>query len=167
VTAGINVEGGSTGATVANNISVQNGIDSPRTESNIRVDASSIAGSSLDYDVVHVEGRQDVLLIWNSVAYRSLSALQAKTAQELHGIDADPRWQDRTVGNFHLTAGSRAIDSGTSSVRSQPAMDIERTTRTDDPATPNSGSGPRVYDDRGAFEYRPRVGSLATRPPAP
>jgi parallel beta-helix repeat protein len=38
VTAGINVEGGSTGATIRNSISVDNGIASPRTRSNIRVD---------------------------------------------------------------------------------------------------------------------------------
>jgi parallel beta-helix repeat protein len=48
VTAGINVEGGSTDATVANNISVDNGVDSPRTDSNIRVDAASVRGTSLE-----------------------------------------------------------------------------------------------------------------------
>ena len=37
-TAGINVEGNSTGATLANNISVDNGINSPRTHSNIRIE---------------------------------------------------------------------------------------------------------------------------------
>src|SRR6266545_2233459 len=37
VTAGINVEGSSTGATVENHISVDNGINSPRTHSDIRV----------------------------------------------------------------------------------------------------------------------------------
>lgn len=153
VTAGINVEGGSIGATIANNISVQNGINSPRTSSNIRVDAASVPGSSLDYDIAYVDGGQDVLLIWNSVPYRSLAALQAK-GQELHGIDADPRWKDSTHGNFHLTQRSPAIDSATSGVRSQPKRDINRTRRTDDPATPNTGAGPRLYDDRGAFEYR-------------
>src|SRR5436189_5155533 len=47
VTAGINIEGGSTGAMVANNISVQNGVDSPRTASNIRVDAASVPADAL------------------------------------------------------------------------------------------------------------------------
>jgi parallel beta-helix repeat protein len=155
VTAGVNLEGGAVGATVANNISVQNGVASPRTASNIRVDTSSVSGTSLDYDVVSIDRGQDVLLIWNSVSYTSLAAFRATTGQETHGINADPKWTDRAGGNFHLTAQSPAIDSASSDVRNQPMTDINRTRRTDDPATPNTGIGPRLYDDRGAFEYRP------------
>ena len=158
VTAGIDVEGGSTGARVANNISVQNGVHSPRTASNIRVDAASVPGTSVNYDVVHVDGDREVLLIWNSVGYRSLAKFQLLTGQELHGVDVAPRWKDRAAGNFHLTARSPAIDSATSAVRRQPRADINGTRRTDDPATPNTGVGPRLYDDRGAFEYRPPRG---------
>jgi parallel beta-helix repeat protein len=156
VTAGINFEGGSIGATVANNISVQNGVNSPRTASNIRVDAASVPGTSVDYDLVHVDGDGDLLLIWNSKGYRSLAEFQLRTGQELHGFDVDPRWKDRAAGNFHLAPRSPAIDSATSAVRRQPRADIDGTRRTDDPATPNTGVGPRLYDDRGAFEYRPR-----------
>ena len=156
VTAGINVEGGSTGATVANNISVQNGVDSPRTASNIRIDAASVPGTSVDYDLVHVDGGRELLLTWNSVGYNSLALFQLTTGQELHGLDVDPRWKDRAAGNFHLAAQSPAIDSATSAVRRQPRADINGKRRIDDPATPNTGVGPRLYDDRGAFEYRPR-----------
>jgi parallel beta-helix repeat protein len=157
LTAGINVEGGSTGVTVANNISAGNAIDSPRTDSNIRVDAASVPGTSIDYDLVYLSGGQR-FLIWNSVAYQSLAALQAATGQELHGIEGDPKWRDKTAGNFHLAARSPAIDSANSSVRGQPRADIQGTRRTDDPATPNTGVGPRRYDDRGAFEFRPTRG---------
>jgi parallel beta-helix repeat protein len=152
LTAGINVEGGSTYATVANNISVENGIDSPRTASNIRVDAASVLGTSFDYDVVHVDGG-DPLLIWNSVAYRSLTAFTAATGQELHGIEADPLWRNRAAGDFRLAPRSPAIDSASSRVRDQPRADINGRHRTDDIATPNTGVGPRQYDDRGAFEF--------------
>jgi parallel beta-helix repeat protein len=155
VTAGINVEGGSTGATVANNISVQNGVGSPRSTSNIRVDAASVSGTSLDYDLVHVDGGGQLLLIWNSVAYSSLEVFKLTTGQELHGVDADPKWEGAGAGNFHLEPHSPAIDSATSAIRKQPKADINGTRRTDDPATPNTGVGPRLYDDRGAFEYRP------------
>ena len=155
VTAGINLEGGSTGATVTNNISVQNGVDSPRTPSNIRVDAASVRGTSLDYDLVHVDGRGELLLIWNSVGYSSLAMFKLATGQERHGLEMAPRWKDRAVGNFHLAARSPAIDSATSAARRQPRADINGTPRADDPATPNTGVGPRLYDDRGAFEYRP------------
>jgi parallel beta-helix repeat protein len=155
VTAGINIEEGSTGATIANNISVQNGVDSPRTASNIRVDEASVRGTSLDYDLVHVDGGRNLLLTWNSVGYSSLAMFELATGQELHGLDVAPRWKDRAADNFHLAARSPAIDSATSAVRRQPRADINGTRRTDDPATPNTGVGPRLYDDRGALEYRP------------
>src|SRR5206468_1173723 len=54
VTAGINVEGGSTGATVENNISVDNGIKSPRTHSDIRIEHGSTAGTTVDYNLVYL-----------------------------------------------------------------------------------------------------------------
>jgi hypothetical protein len=94
-------------------------------------------------------------LIWNSVAYSSLEVFKLTTGQELHGVDADPKWEGAGAGNFHLEPHSPAIDSATSAIRKQPKADINGTRRTDDPATPNTGVGPRLYDDRGAFEYRP------------
>ena len=51
VTAGINVEGTLDGRTIANNISVDNGIASPRTHSNIRVESGSTSGTTMDYDL--------------------------------------------------------------------------------------------------------------------
>jgi parallel beta-helix repeat protein len=158
VTAGINVEGGSTNATVANNISVDNGVDSPRTDSNIRVDAASVRGTSLDYDLLDLDGGES-LLVWDSIGYRSLAAFQAATGQELHGLEADPQWKNGAIGNFQLAARSPAIDSASSRFRSQPRADINGTRRTDDPVTPNTGVGPRQYDDRGAFEFHTTVGS--------
>ena len=37
---------------LANNVSVDNGINSPRTVGNLRVDSTSITGATLDYDLV-------------------------------------------------------------------------------------------------------------------
>ena len=36
---------------------------------------------------------------------------------------------------------------------------MKRRARFDDPAIPNTGTGPRTYDDRGSFEFRPNVHS--------
>ena len=47
VAAGINLEGGSTGGQVFNNISVDNGVGSPRTKSDIRVDPTSTTGATV------------------------------------------------------------------------------------------------------------------------
>lgn len=162
VTAGINVEQSSTGATIANNISVDNGINSPRTHGDIRVESGSTSGTTMDYDLVNLSAA-DVLLIWSSVSYSSLSSFQSATGQEAHGIQADPSWKSAVTGDFHLTAGSPAIDSANSGVSGQPSADIDGNPRVDDPRTPNTGAGPRLYDDRGAYEFglAPNVAPLA------
>lgn len=169
VTAGINVEGTSTGATVENNISVDNGIKSPRTHSDIRIENGSTAGTTVDYNLVYLTV-PDTVEIWDSVSYSSLAAYQAATGQEAHGIFADPRWFDPANGDFRLRPGSPAIDSANSGVSGQPAFDVLGVPRVDDPATPNTGVGPRSYDDRGAYEYQPGASSppnaaLSVNPP--
>jgi parallel beta-helix repeat protein len=157
VTAGINVEGTSTGATLANNISLDNGIKSPRTHSNIRIERGSTAGTTLDYDLVFLT-TPDTMLIWDSTSYSSLAAFQAASGQEAHGIQADPGWESPATGDFHLTAGSPAIDSANSGASGQPSADVEGNPRIDDPSTANTGAGPRAYDDRGAYELQPGTG---------
>ncbi|MFL5925861.1 MAG: right-handed parallel beta-helix repeat-containing protein, partial [Gaiellaceae bacterium] len=155
VTAGINVEGTST-ATITNNISVDNGVASPRTHSDIRVDVGSTDGTTLDYNEVYLT-TPDMLFIWGSSSYTTLSAFQAATGQEAHGIQASPRWSDTANGDFHLTAGSPAIDSADSSAPGQTAADVEGYARVDDPVTVDSGVGVRSFDDRGAYEYHAPV----------
>jgi parallel beta-helix repeat protein len=160
VTAGINVEGGSTGTRLENNIAVDNGIKSPRTHSDIRVEKGSTDGTTLDYDLVYLSSA-DTLLIWNSVSYTSLSAFQAASGQEAHGLQVDPHWTDPINGDFHLLAGSPGIDSADSGAPAQPPLDIERKPRVDDPATPNTGTGPLPYVDRGAYEYQAAMAGTA------
>jgi parallel beta-helix repeat protein len=153
VTAGINVEGSSTGATIADNISVDNGIKSPRTHSDIRVEHGSTDGTTMDSDLVYLTV-PDTLLIWDSVSYSSLAAFQSATGQESHGIQADPRWANPSAGDFHLTASSPAIDSADSGVSGFPATDVEGNARFDDLGVANTGLGSVPYADRGAFEYQ-------------
>jgi parallel beta-helix repeat protein len=161
-TAGINAEGGSTGTTIRNNISVDNGIGSSgstRTDSNIRVDAQSTSGSSMDYDLVDLR-TTGTLLIWASTKYTSLSSFKSATGQETHGIKADPGWAAPGAGDFHLSAGSPAIDSADSGAPGETTADADGNPRVDDPLSPNTGAGPRPYDDRGAYEFQPEVTDL-------
>jgi parallel beta-helix repeat protein len=153
VTAGINLEGSSTGGFLANNISVDNGINSPRTSSNIRVDSTSTTGTSIDYDLVFLH-QASTMFIWGSSFYSSLAALTAATGQEVHGVQADPGWAAPDSGDLHLLAGSPGIDSASSGVAGEPPTDADGNPRVDDPATANTGSGPRPYDDRGAYEFQ-------------
>jgi parallel beta-helix repeat protein len=170
-TAGINVEGGSRGATVANNVSVDNGYgispcitpDPPpatgcaaRTGSNIRIDKNSTSGTTVDYNLTWLSSAAPATLyIWGSSSYKTLEAFQA-TGQGAHDIEADPGFASPAGRDFHLSAGSLAIDSANSGVSGQQLTDFDGNGRVDDPATPNTdGAGPRPYDDRGAFEFQP------------
>ncbi len=168
---GINIEGAkgtaaSTGATVANNISVDNGLTGTGAKGNIRVDAQSTGGTTVDYDVVNLTS-PGTMMVWGSKSYTSLAAYTTGSGQELHGIQADPHWKSPSTGDFHLLAGSPAIDSASSAAPNEQATDIEDNPRVDDPATANIGVGPRRYDDRGAFEYQfdlPPVAALNVSP---
>ncbi len=163
VTAGINAEGTSTGVLIRNNLSVDNGINSPRTTSNIRVDTTSESGSTVDYNLVWLTAGT-VQYTWGQNGYTSLAAFQAATGQAAHGLQADPKWRAPASGDFHLTSGSPAIDSADSDAPGEPATDYEGNPRVDDPATSDTGVGVRTYDDRGAFEFQPS-GSPVDNPP--
>jgi parallel beta-helix repeat protein len=171
VTAGINFEGksgttASSGGTVRNNISLDNGLNSPTTKGNIRVDVNSLTGTTLDYDLVNLS-QSGTMMTWGTKSYSTLGAFTTSSGQEDHGLQADPKWVGASAGDFHLRGGSPAVDSADSSAPSQPAVDIEGNARVDDPATPDIGVGPRTYDDRGAYEYQPDnppVASLSLSP---
>src|SRR6266508_3344817 len=154
VAAGINVEGSSTGATIENNIAVDNGINSPRTSGNIRVDSTSTTGTTVNYNLVFLSV-PDVMYQWGSDKYDSLQAFRAATGMESYGDQDDPSWVSAASGDFHLLAGSPAIDSADSAVSGETSTDLEGLPRADDPDTHNSGAGVRKYDDRGAYEFQP------------
>ena len=166
-TAGINVEGTSSGATVENNVSVDNGYGispcitgpcSPRTRGDIRVDPNSTAGTTVDYNLTWLNNPPSpaTLYVWGSSSYTSLAAFRNATGQGAHDLQADPKWVSTSGHDYHLTAGSPAIDSANSGVSGQQTTDFDGNGRVDDPATPNvNGAGPRPYDDRGAFEFQP------------
>lgn len=177
VTAGINVEGTSGNFTIANNVSIDNAINCPngaggtescpRTTGNIRVDKNSTVGTTLHHDLVYLHllpGQKGTMMTWMTTGYATLAAFQTATGEEQAGIQADPLWVDPGNGDMHLNPGSPAIDSADSGVNGVLSTDIEGRQRVDDPATPNTGVGPRTYDDRGAFEYQP---GTATVPGAP
>jgi parallel beta-helix repeat protein len=144
----------STNTTIANNISADNGINSPRTSGNIRVDSNSAAGTSVDDDLLFLRV-SGVMVDWAGKRYSSLAAFQSAIGKESHGLQGDPRFVAASSANFHLRSGSAAIDNANSGAASQPGNDADGTSRFDDPATANGGRGPIGYADRGAFEYRP------------
>ena len=185
-TAGINFEGDngttfSSRAIIKNNISVDNGINPVigivGQKSNIRVDAGSIFGTTMDYNLVYLSGAGDTMIQWKGVNYATLSDFQAAgTGQEVNGIEADPlfvspvayatrpAYVNVVVGNYHIQTGSPAIDSANSAAHSESSTDLDGNLRWDDPAVANTGfSPPRAYDDRGAYErQQPLLTNLVT-----
>lgn len=164
-TSGINFEGStgtpaSSGATVANNISVDNAITSTTTKGNIRVDDKSKTGTTLNYDLVSMSAG-GIMMTWGTKTYTTLSAFNTASAQEDHGLQTDPKWVAPTSGDFHLKNASAAIDSADSTAPQEPPTDLDGKVRVDDPETADIGVGPRTFDDRGAFEYQPNL------PPVP
>jgi len=185
VTTGINFEGtsspGSGGATVMNNIVFDNGLrqqvgggTSAGQPSNIRFDSTSLVGNTFDYNIYYLTNSGDQIQ-WDGTNYSSLTAFQAiGTGQETHGVEADPLFimpapvAQRpasapynvavNVGDYHIQAGSPVIDSANSNAPNESVNDLDGNPRLDDPATTNTGTGVRTYDDRGAYEFQPGGG---------
>jgi hypothetical protein len=82
----------------------------------------------------------------------SYSIFQGGTAGP-GNLNANPLFADADAGDYHLQAGSPAIDAADGAVL--PEADIEGQARVDDPDTPNTGVGDPPYADMGAFEYQP------------
>ena len=142
----------STRTYLANNISVDNGINSPRTAGNIRIDSASVSTAILDDDLVFLRV-PGTMVDWAGTRYTSLAAFRTATGKETRGIEADPRFRASVTADFHLVAGSPAIDSANADASGQPPTDFDGLTRVDDPATTNTGIGQNTYTDRGAFEF--------------
>jgi parallel beta-helix repeat protein len=149
---GFSIEGTATGTRLFNSIAVNNGLTT--NEFDLWVDADSASGFVSNYNIFWNAASQ-VPIKYGSTEYATVAAFTAATGYDAQSIQADPRFVDPVAGDFHLRAGSSAIDSANSSVPSWPATDAEGHGREDDPATPNSGVGPVSYADRGALEFLP------------
>ncbi|HET7386462.1 MAG TPA: right-handed parallel beta-helix repeat-containing protein [Nocardioidaceae bacterium] len=167
-TSGINVEGTSGNYVVENNVAVDNavypayaGISCNRRNGNIGIWDSAPPTTTVDHNLVWLSKPGTMYTF--GTRFSSLAAMQAATGQEAYGVQADPKFANASAWNLELTAGSPAIDRGDSAAPSESATDILGSPRVDDPGTPNTyATGPRKYDDLGAFEFQ-----SASQPPPP
>src|SRR5205814_10107103 len=65
-------------------------------------------------------------------------------------ISSDPKYMDRTSLDFHLQAGSPAIDAAIAT--DAPIDDLDFNFRVNDPQTPDTGAGQPPFFDMGAYE---------------
>ncbi len=160
-TSGINIEGTSGSYLVANNVAVDNavypaynGIACSRRAGNIGVFDSATSSTVVDHNLVWLSKSGTMYAFGSS--YTSLQAMRNATGQEAAGVQADPGFVDRGAYNLAISAGSAAIDRGDSGLADAPSQDTLGNPRVDDPATANTfASGPRLYDDLGAYEFQP------------
>ncbi len=162
------------GAALANNVSVDNAISCPdgqgglqtpcnRTKGEIRVDQYSWVGTTADRDLMWTGSTSyPYVATWGNTVYKTVAALATASGQEAHATQADPLFVNASQNDFRLSAGSPAIDAADSGAVGEPITDVLGNSRLDDPATVDTGTGPRSYDDRGAYEFQPSV-----RPAAP
>jgi PKD repeat protein len=162
-TAGINFEGGSSGALVRDNITRDNAVASTRTVGEIRVDASSTNGTSLDRDLVF-KSTSGVIMVWAGTNYSTLAAARAPTGQEAHGIGADPLFADVGARDLRLTGDSPAIDAAYTTFPAWAAADRNGGSPIDDPAVADTGNGPDPSADLGALEYGGPVARATAMP---
>ena len=120
----------------------------------VKVDANSITETTVNYDLVQLSS-SGAMFVWGTTTYGSLSAFRSATSQEQQGIQADPVFVSPAIDDYRLGAGSPAIDSADSSAAGEQTFDLAGAPRVDDPATSDTGVGPRTFDDRGSYEYQP------------
>lgn len=162
-TSGINVEGTSAGATLRDNIAVDDGVGSPRSKGNIRVDAASVTGTTIDRDLVFQSASPTTPLYeWAGVTYTSLAALQTATGQEGRGLATDPKFVSLSGRDLHLGSGSPAVDAADSDAPGWVGPDHDGKDPVDDTTVADTGHGPVTYADLGAFER-----AVAAPPPPP
>ncbi|HEX5560386.1 MAG TPA: PKD domain-containing protein [Nocardioidaceae bacterium] len=170
-TSGINVEGTSGSYVVEDNVAVDNavypaynGISCSRRTGNIGIWDSAPSSTTVDHNLVWLSKPGNMYTFGS--AYSSLAAMQAATGQEADGVQGDPRFVAAGSGNLQLLDGSPAIDRGDSGVSGAQDHDILGNARVRDPSADNSyATGPRLFDDLGAYEFQPS-GSTPAAPTA-
>jgi parallel beta-helix repeat protein len=160
-TSGINVEGTSGNYTIVNNVSVDNavypaynGISCSRRAGNIGVWDSAPPTTTVDHNLVYLS-KPGTMYVFKS-AYTTLAAMQTATGQEANGVQGDPKFAGQGSGDLRLTELSPAIDRGDSGTPGEQDRDILGHGRVRDANVDNShATGPRAFDDLGAYEFQP------------
>ncbi len=149
---GFSNEGNSPGGQMFDCVALDNGLTTNRFD--LWVDAQSSVGFVSDFNI-----------FWNSTVqapfkfvttiHPTIAGYRAASGQDAQSLQADPRFADVAAADFHLLAGSPAIDAAYTALAAWPATDAEGRARLDDLEVTNSGAGPVTYADRGALEYVP------------
>jgi hypothetical protein len=76
-------------------------------------DGAGNVGNVLDHNLYFAtSGANNAEFDWNSATYGGFADYRAGTGEDAHSLFADPRFVNAGILNFHLGAGSPAIDAG-------------------------------------------------------
>jgi parallel beta-helix repeat protein len=159
---GLSIEGNSSGATVANNIALDNGTGVG--EYDLWIDPGSVPGTVADHDLVWNPSTAPVAKVGTTV-YATVADLTAATGLEAHGLAVDPRLVDPASGDLRLRPGSPATDAADTTAPGFVTNDRDGTEPVDDVSVPDTGSGSPSYADLGAYELVPPAGGPVDYPP--
>jgi len=129
---GIELTGSRNGA-LANNISVDNGINSSASSGQIRADAFSAESATADHDLLWLSvpgGNGTYFVEWADRMYTSAGLFQASTGLEPHLVAADPQFVDPAHADLHLAPGSPAVGKANSQAPGEPSVDADGRDRT-------------------------------------
>ncbi|MEO6461679.1 MAG: right-handed parallel beta-helix repeat-containing protein, partial [Candidatus Eisenbacteria bacterium] len=149
-TDGFSFEGNTRNQRMHDCISVANGMTNGRY--NLYVDSSSAIGH-ISNDNILWNPTAQAPVKFDDVAYATVAAFAAASGNDTRTLQADPRFVAASLGDFHLLAGSPAIDAANSGVFGWPGSDAEGYAPNDRPEVANTGMGPVTFADRGAYEY--------------
>ena len=114
----LNLQNGSTGNTVRNNI-----LAGGRSVA-IRFDASSLAGLTSDYNLLHsLDVLSGVAVNDDTGTISGLAAWRTLTGGDVHSTWADPAFADRVHDNYDLSAASPARNAGDPGLVVTPDLD--------------------------------------------
>ena len=147
---GFSFEGGASGNSLENSIAIENGLTT--NEFDLWVDSLSAAGFQSDDNVFWNSTLQQPVK-YGKTMFSSVSTYSSASGQDSRTLQADPLFLNGPGGDFHLMAGSPAIDCGNSGVSGWSSVDGEGISSIDDPSAANTGLGSVAFADRGAFEF--------------
>ncbi|WP_162002505.1 PKD domain-containing protein [Streptomyces sp. CB01881] len=155
---GVRLAGASTGAVVENNVIIPNVENPGNGHGLIVVEAGAVAGTKVDYNVVHPTGT-DPAYVWAGTAHRGPAELTAATGQGAHDLDSDIGFRDGMLGGYHRpTATADAlIDSADPDAPGVLDTDMWGRAVVDAPHIANSGPHGSARD-RGATEIHGLTG---------
>ena len=146
---GLLLEGSATGARLANNLLVDDGLSA---DYDLSVDTSSMPGFVADYDVAWNNTTRSAVRV-GAATYRRLVDYAAASGQEAARPLRRPRlrrrrrWRPEPAGRLHRRGLRRCGSPGF--VADAPWTPV------DDPAVADRGAGSPTYADRGALELQP------------